>query len=601
MNFLRRAENLSSAENRRTVGETDRAECAEHSHISSRKCAEHHIPGMEGVIVTVSGYDPAIRSKLVKLIVHLGASNTGSLSRGNTHVVCWKFAGRKYELAKKLKKKIISHRWFEECLKAGAPVPEEPYINKSGLEEAPFSWDDSGIDSPLRKADKPRKVDSTIDLTSSTSHPENRAGWDGGSLRHDGLSARKAGRSDVEQSDKSWRTPTCPKGPVASTPGYRNIVSDKALSDAAPSQAGKSLRSVKSSEELVVDGSRKTAESSLSRAKLELRREKDVGASPLLRSPLTDQSNGVRHQNGNVYASRACSTETGQPTRQTYFPSVWEQYSSGRYPDANADYSQMRMRRRKEVDGASGSLSEKYRRIMIGSAVPSWDGVTYAEKEARSEGRPSAAGHVGSPSSKFPWRRPFVEDTESDNQRFSNPQAQRDEVAAAVSSSPPSNGIACVICHTETKPTTEGLLGCGHRYCYPCIQQWADEATSRQATCPLCKASFEFITIRELQRSADEATCTQVLDERVVSVGRQIRQGQKVQLSSPGTEDVCITCESRDSPGHLMTCNTCRQRSCHTFCLDPPAPLGSSWTCSRCSHMRSRGLLREAVLSRFGS
>lgn len=39
-----------------------------------------------------------------------------------------------------------------------------------------------------------------------------------------------------------------------------------------------------------------------------------------------------------------------------------------------------------------------------------------------------------------------------------------------------SSEITCVICHADTKPTTEGVLACGHQFCFRCIQRWADEA-----------------------------------------------------------------------------------------------------------------------------
>ncbi|KAL2556602.1 BRCT domain-containing protein [Forsythia ovata] len=51
-----------------------------------------------------------------------------------THLVCYKFEGDKYELAKKMKKiKLINHRWLENCLKAWEILPEADY-DKSGYE-----------------------------------------------------------------------------------------------------------------------------------------------------------------------------------------------------------------------------------------------------------------------------------------------------------------------------------------------------------------------------------------------------------------------------------------------------------------------------------
>lgn len=44
------------------------------------------------------------------------------------HQVCWKFEGRKYDLAKKFKTIIVNHQWVEDCIKQGKRVPEQPYM-----------------------------------------------------------------------------------------------------------------------------------------------------------------------------------------------------------------------------------------------------------------------------------------------------------------------------------------------------------------------------------------------------------------------------------------------------------------------------------------
>ncbi|PQQ15083.1 BRCT domain-containing protein [Prunus yedoensis var. nudiflora] len=51
-----------------------------------------------------------------------------------THLICYKFEGEKYELAKKIPKiKLVNHRWLEDCLRDWALLPEDDY-NKSGYE-----------------------------------------------------------------------------------------------------------------------------------------------------------------------------------------------------------------------------------------------------------------------------------------------------------------------------------------------------------------------------------------------------------------------------------------------------------------------------------
>lgn len=89
--------------------------------------ASDPIQGMESVVASVSGYSGLERQNLIKLMTYAGA-----LSRLNsfTHLVCWKFEGRKYELAKKFKMIVVKHRWIEDCIEQGKMVPEHPFTLK---------------------------------------------------------------------------------------------------------------------------------------------------------------------------------------------------------------------------------------------------------------------------------------------------------------------------------------------------------------------------------------------------------------------------------------------------------------------------------------
>ncbi|GFY86826.1 zinc finger (C3HC4-type RING finger) family protein [Actinidia rufa] len=93
---------------------------------------------MELVVATVSGYHDPERSKLIKLISRTGANFVGRMDPSTTHLVCWRFEGRKYDLAKKFNTFIVNHQWVEECIKQGRCVPEQPYLLQSGQEVGPL-------------------------------------------------------------------------------------------------------------------------------------------------------------------------------------------------------------------------------------------------------------------------------------------------------------------------------------------------------------------------------------------------------------------------------------------------------------------------------
>ncbi|XP_076905471.1 BRCT domain-containing protein At4g02110-like [Bidens hawaiensis] len=93
------------------------------------------IPGARSLVICLTGYQCEDREDIMTMVELMGAKVSKPLIANKvTHLICYKFEGEKYLLAKKMKRiKLINHRWLEDCLKAWKIVPEEDYC-KSGYE-----------------------------------------------------------------------------------------------------------------------------------------------------------------------------------------------------------------------------------------------------------------------------------------------------------------------------------------------------------------------------------------------------------------------------------------------------------------------------------
>ncbi|XP_022759669.1 BRCT domain-containing protein At4g02110-like [Durio zibethinus] len=93
------------------------------------------IPGAKSLIVCLTGYQRQDRDDIMTMVSLMGAQFSKPLVANKvTHLICYKFEGEKYELAKKIRKiKLINHRWLEDCLREWELLSEANY-SKSGYE-----------------------------------------------------------------------------------------------------------------------------------------------------------------------------------------------------------------------------------------------------------------------------------------------------------------------------------------------------------------------------------------------------------------------------------------------------------------------------------
>nr|XP_010921524.1 BRCT domain-containing protein At4g02110 [Elaeis guineensis] len=92
------------------------------------------IPGSESLFICLTGYQRPERDDIMKMVSLMGGRFSKPLIANQvTHLICYKFEGEKYELAKKVNIKLVNHRWLEDCLKAWEILPTDDYT-KSGWE-----------------------------------------------------------------------------------------------------------------------------------------------------------------------------------------------------------------------------------------------------------------------------------------------------------------------------------------------------------------------------------------------------------------------------------------------------------------------------------
>ncbi|VFQ79546.1 unnamed protein product [Cuscuta campestris] len=461
---------------------------------------------MEKVVATVSGYQGSERFNLIKLIAKAGGNYVGTMSDSVTHLVCWRFQGRKYELARKSGKTfIVNHRWIKDCIKKGRRVQENPYMVQCGEEVGPlmnttlvsgsnksteFNYNDTWIDNALEEY----IPDHEIEKHKSGQEKKRRC------LKHNhNLSNRH--RLDGPSISGSCRTETeepSPERPLFLTPKKR----DKEL-----------------------------PETSLKRRRLVKKNIRDVleisnsEQSPQIQSLPEDE--GILHSNDINVEHEGISNES----ETTKF--------------SNAEDLE------KRTDDPEEILT------MI-------------------NGENSTTNPNGdNPLSPFNSPPKHMLDVGVD---------ERGENCVRLPTSPERS---CVICWTDFS-STRGLLPCGHRFCFSCIQSWADQMVScgKTSTCPLCKVEFAWITKVDAVVSSDQKIYSQTIPHD--------RPGSDIYILPDGGTShfpantstmppVCCQCLSRAPEELLIYCHVCQVRCIHEYCLDPPL---QPWSCLHCKDMQ---------------
>ncbi|CAN4081668.1 unnamed protein product [Withania somnifera] len=409
------------------------------------------IRGMESVIATVSGYHGTERFNLIKLIDKSGASYVGSMNQSITHLVCWRFEGNKYELAKKFKMSIINHKWVEDCIKEGRRLPEAPYTFQCGKEVGPLVLDNTLFTETIQ-------------------------------LNH---SKKSAILIEFEEDFNSWTDSTLLKENLFPEMGkYEDRPRKK--SNANITNEDRPSSSKYCSDEHSLHGSDRTEIEEL-----------NFPAS----ASLTPKKRSSEFSETSHRSRRLVKKSTSGDLVEII---------SG----SNRHCFQMQPRRELETSAPLYNLAVEMPEISVnnrhGSGFSCYesessridlDGIEETEVNRLLDIGDQSL-HVESASSNLTGNR------QEPCSAVDGAQSETDNTCKMSTST----ALSCVICWTDFS-SSRGLLPCGHRFCFSCIHTWANHmASSRKvSTCPLCKASF--VAIRKVDDAipADQNIYTQTI------------------------------------------------------------------------------------------
>ncbi|KAM0022520.1 putative chromatin regulator PHD family [Helianthus debilis subsp. tardiflorus] len=442
---------------------------------------------MDLVVATVSGYHGSERFKLIKLISQAGASYVGAMNSSTTHLVCHKFEGKKYELAKKCKTIVVNHRWIEECIKQGRRVSERPYMKQCGYEVGPLLLEipnaASEVRSVLGEVSNNRNFSKTPVIDIECGDDEWTDSW----LLKENLLPDTRQNKDRSNRLKRKGTKRCSK--------QDDLLKNKYCLEESPSFGLKSI---------------------------EKRKNTTIG-------------------------------EPSRRNRRLMHKNIYNELSSS------------------ESEG--GFKHSEIHQNDIEISEPS----NYSRKHDHGKRRNLILEEIedlGTTSSREDHSTEVDHDDCYKMER--NPRLSKETL------------LSCVICWTEYS-STRGVLPCGHRFCFSCIQNWADHMASMKkvSTCPLCKAKFYSIQKMQDAESSDQKIYSQtipnncpLMDVYIIPHGES-----SIHQNMPPPTPVCYQCSCREPEELLISCHRCQIRCVHSYCLDPPQ---IPWVCVQCKDLRMR-------------
>ncbi|KAG0543246.1 hypothetical protein BDA96_02G173700 [Sorghum bicolor] len=464
--------------------------------------------------------------------------------------------GKKYDIARRLDTSVVSHRWFAECLREGRRLPDDPYLMESGEEAGPVPV----LSAHPRTRGKKNAVmedrvfqelpDQTLHYMYPSYRPKGlfRLGTKIFWVSHR-MCRKDVGRDSLTCCLKKNHSPDFKERRKRLK--HVNTATDK---DVLSMQDN--VSSVMARQRLHV--SSHTTSNSTSKQKGNLwflqnevpirMGERDGFTGNFDNDSLSDSFSEPQTSDTLSIGARKKFNKTSAPSSpipQSTLDSLYEYGETSRHePEGRKELDDVELR---ETSGSflSCDLSGQEPAFCTQEQVDKCSLGTLADDEMGVDNKPM--------------------------EKSSNIEMQAE--------------LSCVICWTDFS-STRGILPCGHRFCYSCIQGWVDclASNSKVSTCPLCKANFTRISKVEEAGTSDQKIYSQTIPCKS-STDVFVFGNEGYDLSrSTSEQGACYQCHCREPEELLLSCHVCRSQWVHSYCLGPPL---TPWTCMHCRDLRT--------------